>query len=91
VDDVQAGCGRTGPFLSCERAGIAPDLVVLSKSLGGLGIPLAAVLIRSDLDVWDPGEHTGTFRGQNLAFIAGAAALSTYWRNCCLADSVSDK
>jgi diaminobutyrate-2-oxoglutarate transaminase len=79
VDDVQMGCGRTGPFFSFEPAGIKPDIVCLSKSIGGYGLPLALTLIRSDLDIWEPGEHNGTFRGLNLAFIAGAAALTTYW------------
>jgi diaminobutyrate-2-oxoglutarate transaminase len=79
VDDVQMGCGRTGPFFSFETAGIKPDLVCLSKSIGGYGTPLALTLIRSDLDIWEPGEHNGTFRGFNLAFVAGTAALRTYW------------
>jgi diaminobutyrate-2-oxoglutarate transaminase len=79
VDDIQMGCGRTGPFFSFETAGIVPDLVCLSKSIGGYGLPLALTLIRPDLDVWQPGEHNGTFRGLNLAFVAGTAALRTYW------------
>ena len=79
VDDVQMGCGRTGPFFSFEDAGITPDLVCLSKSIGGYGLPLALTLIRPDLDVWQPGEHNGTFRGINLAFVAGTAALRAYW------------
>ncbi|MGV8894368.1 MAG: diaminobutyrate--2-oxoglutarate transaminase [Burkholderiaceae bacterium] len=78
VDDIQAGCGRTGTFFSFEGYGIEPDLVCLSKSLGGMGLPLSVVLIRPEIDVWNPGEHSGTFRGNNLAFIAGAAALD-YW------------
>jgi diaminobutyrate-2-oxoglutarate transaminase len=78
VDDVQAGCGRTGPFFSFERAGIAPDLVCLSKSLSGLGLPMSLVLIRPDRDAWAPGEHNGTFRGNNLAFVTAAAALD-FW------------
>ena len=81
VDDVQMGCGRTGPFFSFETAGITPDIVCLSKSIGGYGLPLALTLIRPDLDIWKPGEHNGTFRGLNLAFVAGTAALTTYWRD----------
>jgi diaminobutyrate-2-oxoglutarate transaminase len=81
VDDVQMGCGRTGPFFSFETAGIKPDIVCLSKSIGGYGLPLALTLIRADLDIWEPGEHNGTFRGLNLAFVAGTAALTTYWRD----------
>lgn len=78
VDDIQVGCGRTGPFFSFEKAGIRPDLVCLSKSLSGYGLPLALTLIRPDLDVWDPGEHNGTFRGNNPAFVTAAAALD-FW------------
>lgn len=79
VDDVQMGCGRTGPFFSFEEAGIVPDIVCLSKSISGYGLPLALLLIRPDLDVWKPGEHNGTFRGLNLAFVTGAEALRLYW------------
>ena len=81
VDDVQMGCGRTGPFFSFETAGITPDIVCLSKSIGGYGLPLALTLIRPDLDIWQPGEHNGTFRGVNPAFVTGTAALRTYWRD----------
>lgn len=80
VDDIQAGCGRTGTFFSFERAGITPDLVCLSKSISGYGTPMSLVLIRPDLDIWEAGEHNGTFRGNNLAFITGAAALCQYWK-----------
>ena len=79
VDDIQMGCGRTGPFFSFEHAGLRPDLVCLSKSIGGYGLPLALTLIRPDLDIWQPGEHNGTFRGFNLAFVAGTAALRAFW------------
>jgi diaminobutyrate-2-oxoglutarate transaminase len=81
VDDVQMGCGRTGPFFSFETAGIRPDIVCLSKSIGGFGLPLALTLIRPDLDIWEPGEHNGTFRGINPALVTGTAALRTYWRD----------
>ncbi|WP_447003008.1 diaminobutyrate--2-oxoglutarate transaminase [Saccharothrix isguenensis] len=79
VDDVQMGCGRTGPFFSFEAAGIKPDIVCLSKSIGGYGMPMALTLVRRDLDVWEPGEHNGTFRGHNPAFVTATAALRTYW------------
>jgi diaminobutyrate-2-oxoglutarate transaminase len=75
VDDIQVGCGRTGPFFSFESAGIVPDLVTLSKSISGYGLPMAVLLIRDELDIWQPAEHTGTFRGNQLAFVTGAAAL----------------
>lgn len=74
-DDIQVGCGRTGTFFSFEPSGIQPDIVVLSKSISGYGLPLAILLIKPELDLWKPGEHNGTFRGNQLAFIAGAAAL----------------
>jgi diaminobutyrate-2-oxoglutarate transaminase len=78
VDDIQVGCGRTGPFFSFEQAGITPDIVCLSKSLSGFGLPLAVTLMRPELDVWEPGEHNGTFRGHNPAFITATAALD-FW------------
>jgi diaminobutyrate-2-oxoglutarate transaminase len=79
VDDIQMGCGRTGPFFSFEEAGITPDIVTLSKSIGGYGLPMSLTLFRPELDVWEPGEHNGTFRGNNPAFVTAAAALDTYW------------
>ncbi|KUP96376.1 diaminobutyrate--2-oxoglutarate transaminase [Thermobifida cellulosilytica] len=81
VDDIQMGCGRTGPFFSFEEAGIVPDIVTLSKSISGYGLPMALTLFRRDLDVWEPGEHNGTFRGFNPAFLTATAALDTYWRD----------
>ncbi|OLZ52139.1 diaminobutyrate--2-oxoglutarate transaminase [Amycolatopsis keratiniphila] len=79
LDDVQMGCGRTGPFFSFEDAGIKPDIVCLSKSIGGYGIPMALTLIRPDLDVWEPGEHNGTFRGISPAFVTATEAIRVYW------------
>jgi diaminobutyrate-2-oxoglutarate transaminase len=79
VDDIQAGCGRTGTFFSFEPAGIKPDVITLSKSLSGYGLPLALVVLKRSLDVWKPGEHNGTFRGNNHAFVAATAALEHYW------------
>ena len=90
VDDIQVGIGRTGPFFSFERAGIVPDLVCLSKSLSGYGLPMALVLIRPDLDVWEPGEHNGTFRGHNPAFVTATAALD-HWRDDRLSRGVAEK
>jgi diaminobutyrate-2-oxoglutarate transaminase len=91
VDDIQAGCGRTGTFFSFEPAGIKPDMITLSKSLSGFGSPMAVVLIRPDLDVWAPGEHNGTFRGNNHAFITASAALRTFWQDDSFATQVQDK
>ncbi len=75
TDDIQVGCGRTGTFFSFERAGIVPDIVTLSKSIGGCGMPLSLVLMRPELDIWEPGQHTGTFRGNQLSLVAGKAGL----------------
>ena len=79
VDDIQAGCGRTGSFFSFEDAGLNPDIVTLSKSLSGYGMPLSVVLMKPHLDCWKPGQHNGTFRGNNLAFVTGAEAIHRYW------------
>ena len=75
VDDIQIGCGRSGRFFSFERAGIVPDMVALSKSIGGFGLPLAILLFKPELDLWKPGEHNGTFRGNQLAFVGGKAGI----------------
>jgi diaminobutyrate-2-oxoglutarate transaminase len=77
VDDIQAGCGRTGDFFSFERAGIVPDVVCLSKSIGG-GLPMSLLLVKPAFDIWQAGEHSGTFRGNSLAFVAAKAALSLW-------------
>ncbi|ORV39636.1 diaminobutyrate--2-oxoglutarate transaminase [Mycolicibacter engbaekii] len=90
VDDVQMGCGRTGPFFSFEAAGIVPDIVCLSKSISGYGLPMALTLLKPELDVWEPGEHNGTFRGQNPSFVTAAAALN-FWTDDRLEKSVLRK
>jgi diaminobutyrate-2-oxoglutarate transaminase len=91
VDDIQAGCGRCGDFLSFEALGVVPDLVCLSKSLSGYGLPMSIALIRPDLDVWQPGEHNGTFRGNCLAFVTARAAIEQYWSEPTFAHSLHDK
>ncbi len=78
VDDIQAGCGRSGNFFSFERAGIVPDMVTVSKSIGGIGMPMALLLMKPELDLWTPGEHTGTFRGNQLSLVAAKAALEVF-------------
>ena len=75
VDDVQVGCCRSGTFFSFERANIQPDIVTMSKSIGGYGLPLAITLFKPELDVWTPGEHNGTFRGNQLAFVAAKGGI----------------
>ncbi|GKT33986.1 Diaminobutyrate--2-oxoglutarate transaminase, partial [Aduncisulcus paluster] len=91
VDDVQMGCGRTGAFFSFEDAGIRPDIVTLSKSISGYGLPMALTLIRPDLDQWAPGEHNGTFRGNNPAFVTATATLQKYWQDAAFSEDVRRK
>ncbi len=91
VDDIQAGCGRTGTFFSFEQAVIQPDIITLAKSLSGFGLPLAVVLLKPELDQWQPGEHNGTFRGNNHAFVTAAAALEHYWKTDRFTREIQDK
>jgi diaminobutyrate-2-oxoglutarate transaminase len=91
IDDIQVGCGRTGPFFSWEHAGINPDIVCLSKSLSGAGLPFALTLLKPELDVWEPGEHNGTFRGHNPAFATATKALQLFWTDDTLQREVARK
>ncbi|MFQ5715813.1 MAG: aminotransferase class III-fold pyridoxal phosphate-dependent enzyme, partial [Nitrospinales bacterium] len=78
LDDIQAGCGRTGTFFSFDNMNLSPDIICLSKSISGYGLPMALCLIKPELDIWEPGEHNGTFRGNNLAFVTATEALK-FW------------
>lgn len=89
VDDIQAGCGRTGGFFSFEGMGFTPDIVTLAKSLSGMGLPFALTLLRPEFDVWSPGEHNGTFRGNNHAFVTAEAALRHFWADGAFAADVA--
>ncbi|MCM5555777.1 diaminobutyrate--2-oxoglutarate transaminase [Pleomorphomonas sp. NRK KF1] len=91
IDDIQAGCGRTGGFFSFDGMGLKPDIVTMAKSLSGMGLPLAVTLIKPQYDVWKPAEHNGTFRGNNHAFITAAAALEKFWADGGFADEVAEK
>lgn len=91
VDDIQMGCGRTGSFFSFETAGLEPDIVTLSKSLSGYGLPFALVLMKPELDQWQPGQHNGTFRGNNLAFVTAAAALEQFWAGPAFQEEIQRK
>lgn len=91
VDDIQVGCGRTGSFFSFESAGIRPDIITLSKSLSGFGLPMSLVLMKPEHDVWKPGAHSGTFRGNNLAFVTATAALDTYWASDAFSTDIQRK
>lgn len=88
VDDIQAGCGRTGEFFSFEFAGIEPDIVCLSKSLSGYGLPFSLLLYKPELDQWSPGEDNGTFRGNTTAFVTARAALTEFWADDALSQHV---
>ncbi len=81
VDDIQVGCCRTGNFFSFERADIIPDMVTMSKSIGGYGMPMALTLLKPELDIWKPAEHNGTFRGNQLSMIAAKAGLEVMLNN----------
>lgn len=90
IDDIQVGCGRTGTFFSFEKSAIYPDIVCLSKSLSGYGLPLSIVLIKPELDVWESGEHNGTFRANNLALVGASRALS-FWKDEIFLSEISAK
>nr|WP_086939928.1 aspartate aminotransferase family protein [Thaumasiovibrio occultus] len=88
IDDIQAGMGRTGSFFSFDDYDVDPDIVCLAKGLGGVGTPIAMNLVKPEHDDhWNPGEHTGTFRGQSLSFVAGGVALD-YFTDPALMDQV---
>lgn len=91
VDDIQVGCGRTGSFFSFENLGISPDIITLSKSLSGFGLPMSLVLMKPELDIWKPGAHNGTFRGNNLAFVTAAQALESYWQDDAFSQDIARK
>ncbi|MFJ4170753.1 diaminobutyrate--2-oxoglutarate transaminase [Paenarthrobacter sp. NPDC089714] len=79
LDEIQAGVGRTGTFFAFEAAEIIPDLITVSKSISGYGLPMAILLLKPEIDVWTPAAHSGTFRGNNLAFATGKRALELFW------------
>jgi diaminobutyrate-2-oxoglutarate transaminase len=91
VDEIQAGIGRTGNFFSFDDFGFEPDLIPLAKSLSGMGLPFAALLIKPEYDIWKPAEHNGTFRGNNHAFVTARVALEKFWADDRFAESVREK
>lgn len=91
IDDIQAGCGRTGTFFSFEGYGLDPDIVTQAKSLSGMGLPFALALIKPEHDIWKPGEHNGTFRGNNHAFVTARVALEKFWADGAFSLSVKAK
>jgi diaminobutyrate-2-oxoglutarate transaminase len=91
VDDIQAGCGRTGTFFSFEEMGIEPDLIPMAKSFSGMGLPFAALLIKPEHDIWGPAEHNGTFRGNTHAFVTARVALEKFWKDDTFQNEVAEK
>ncbi|WP_375597731.1 diaminobutyrate--2-oxoglutarate transaminase [Devosia sp. Naph2] len=91
IDDIQAGCGRTGGFFSFDGMDLSPDIVTMAKSLSGMGLPLAMTLIKPEHDIWKPAEHNGTFRGNNHAFVTAAAALEKFWSDDRFISDVNEK
>lgn len=91
IDEIQAGCGRTGPFFSFEEMGVSPDLIPMAKSLSGFGLPLAALLVRPQFDVFLPAEHNGTFRGNNHAFVTARVALEKFWADDRFQRAIGDR
>ncbi len=79
IDDIQAGCGRSGTFFSFEEMGLSPDIITMAKSLSGMGLPFALTLMKPEHDIWGPAEHNGTFRGNNHAFVTARVALEKFW------------
>lgn len=91
ADEIQIGVGRSGDFFGFEQSGIVPDLVTVSKSISGYGFPMSLLLIKPELDVWKPAMHTGTFRGNSVAFVAAAAALEHYWADPAFPASIAHR
>jgi diaminobutyrate-2-oxoglutarate transaminase len=91
VDDIQAGCGRTGTFFSFETMGVKPDIVTMAKSLSGFGLPFAALLVRPEHDLFGPAEHNGTFRGNTHAFVTARVAIEKFWSDDAFQRGLADK
>lgn len=91
VDDIQAGCGRTGTFFSFEKMGVTPDIITLAKSVSGFGLPMALMLVRPEHDVFGPAEHNGTFRGNTHAFVTARVAIEKFWSDGRFEQDIADK
>ncbi|MEX2542234.1 MAG: diaminobutyrate--2-oxoglutarate transaminase [Trueperaceae bacterium] len=91
IDDIQAGIGRTGSFFSFEEMGIEPDIITMAKSLSGLGLPFAALLVKPEHDLFGPAEHNGTFRGNNHAFVTARVALEKFWADSRFQETVAER
>jgi diaminobutyrate-2-oxoglutarate transaminase len=91
IDDIQAGCGRTGTFFSFEKMGVMPDIVTMAKSVSGFGLPMALMLVRPQHDVFGPAEHNGTFRGNTHAFVTARVAIEKFWADDAFEAELADK
>jgi diaminobutyrate-2-oxoglutarate transaminase len=91
IDDIQAGCGRTGSFFSFEEMGVTPDIVTMAKSVSGFGLPMALMLVRPEHDVFGPAEHNGTFRGNTHAFVTARVAIEKFWSDRAFQDRIAAK
>lgn len=91
ADEIQAGIGRAGSFFASDDLGIEPDLIPLAKSLSGMGLPFAALLIKPEYDIWKPAEHNGTFRGNNHAFVTARVALEKFWSDGTFVEKIREK
>ncbi|MBA1145818.1 diaminobutyrate--2-oxoglutarate transaminase [Ectothiorhodospiraceae bacterium WFHF3C12] len=91
IDDIQTGNGRTGHYFSFEEFGLDPDVVTVSKSISGFGFPLSIVLVKPEYDIWEPGEHNGTFRGFNPAMVTAKRAIELFWSDDSFANEVQEK
>src|SRR5699024_170712 len=90
VDDIQAGCGRVGTFFSFENIGLDPDIICISKSISGYGLPLALTLFKQEIDIWEPGEHTETIRGNTLVFVTAIETLK-FWEDSSFEKRIIEK
>ncbi|MEO1959371.1 MAG: diaminobutyrate--2-oxoglutarate transaminase [Paracoccus sp. (in: a-proteobacteria)] len=91
IDDIQAGCGRSGTFFSFEKMDVTPDIVTMAKSISGFGLPLALVLVRPEHDIFGPAEHNGTFRGNTHAFVTARVAIEKFWADDRFQKELSEK
>ena len=91
IDDIQAGCGRTGTFFSFEEMGVMPDIVTMAKSVSGFGLPMALMLVRPQYDIFGPAEHNGTFRGNTHAFVTARVAIEKFWADDAFRNEISEK
>lgn len=91
IDDIQAGCGRTGAFFSFEEMDVTPDIITMAKSVSGFGLPMALMLVRPEYDVFGPAEHNGTFRGNTHAFVTARVAIEKFWADDSLQREVAEK